>query len=150
MVVSITSTCGGRRERIGRISGRDRTLADQLFRVGFTAEPDGHGMTRITGYVYNADGGAADQVRLRITELDASGVTLASYVQPMLDSLDVLRSLPRRRATVEMTSAELTTIRPPTENACDPIPDAGSNGSDRDRFDVTRPTFRASQFASFI
>jgi len=66
------------------------TLADQLFRVDFTAEPDGHGTTRITGYVYNADGRAADQVRLRITELDASGVALASYVEPMLETVPAL------------------------------------------------------------
>ena len=66
------------------------TLANQFFRVDFTAEPDGHGTTRITGYVYNADGRAADQVRLRITELDASGVTLASYVEPMLETVPAL------------------------------------------------------------
>ena len=46
--------------------------------------------TRITGYVYNADGGAADQVRVRITELDASGVSLASYVEPVLDTIPAL------------------------------------------------------------
>jgi hypothetical protein len=66
------------------------TLADQLFRVDFTAEPDGHGTTRITGYVHNADGRAADQVRLRITELDLSGVTLARYVEPMLETVPAL------------------------------------------------------------
>ena len=66
------------------------TLANQFFRVDFTAEPDGHGTTRITGYVYNTDGRAADQVRLRITELDASGITLANYVEPMLETVPAL------------------------------------------------------------
>lgn len=67
-----------------------QTLADPSFRVDFTAEPDGHGTTRITGYVYNDHGRAADQVRLRITELDASGVTLASYVEPVLEAVPAL------------------------------------------------------------
>jgi hypothetical protein len=66
------------------------TLADQFFRVDFTAEPDGHGTTRITGYVYNAEGRAADHVRLRIIELDASGVTLATYVRSMLETVPAL------------------------------------------------------------
>ena len=66
------------------------TLADQFFRVDFTAEPDGHGTTRITGYVYNADGRAVDQVRLRITELDASGQPLGSFVEPMLEEVPAL------------------------------------------------------------
>src|SRR5437879_5718040 len=73
---------------VGTASAQDQahqTLADPLFRVDYTAEPDGHGTTRITGYVYNNHGSAADQVRLRITELDASGVTLASYVEPVLE-----------------------------------------------------------------
>ena len=73
-----------------RAQDQARTPANQLFRVDFTAEPDGHGTTRITGYVYNADGGAADQVRVRITELDASGVSLASYVEPVLDTIPAL------------------------------------------------------------
>jgi hypothetical protein len=67
-----------------------QTLADLVFRVDFTAEPDGHGTTRITGYVYNDHGRAADQIRLRITELDASGVTLASYVEPVVETVPAL------------------------------------------------------------
>ena len=78
---------------VGTASAQDQahqTLADPLFRVDYTAEPDGHGTTRITGYVYNNHGRAADQVRLRITELDASGVTLASYVEPVLERVPSL------------------------------------------------------------
>ena len=64
-----------------------QTLADRFFRVDYTADPDGHGTTRITGYVYNDHDKAADQIRLRITELDTSGVTLASYVEPVLETV---------------------------------------------------------------
>jgi hypothetical protein len=63
------------------------TLADPFLRVYFAAEQDGYGTTRITGYVYNDHGKAADQVRLGITELDASGITLASYVEPVLETV---------------------------------------------------------------
>jgi len=77
-------------ETAGAQDQAQATLANQFFRVDFRAEPDGHGATRITGYVYNADGRAADQVRLRITELDESGVTLASYVEPMLETVPAL------------------------------------------------------------
>jgi len=78
---------------VGTASAQDQahqTLADPLFRVDYTAEPDGHGTTRITGYVYNDHGRAADQIRLRITELDASGVTLASYVEPVVETVPAL------------------------------------------------------------
>ena len=67
-----------------------QTLADPFFRVDYTTEPDGHGTTRITGYVYNDHGKAAAQIRLRITELDASGVTLASYVEPVVETVPAL------------------------------------------------------------
>jgi hypothetical protein len=79
--------------RVETASAQDQahqTLAAPFFRVDFTAEPDGHGTTRITGYVYNNHGRAADQVRLRITELDASGVTLTSYVEPVLEMVPAL------------------------------------------------------------
>jgi len=55
----------------------------QLFRVDFTAQPEGDG-ARITGYIYNGDGKAADDIQLRIIELDSSGYAMASYVEPVL------------------------------------------------------------------
>ena len=90
LAMGLTVAVPGVGVEAARAQDQARTPANQLFRVDFTAEPDGHGTTRITGYVYNADGGAADQVRLRITELDASGVSLASYVEPVLDTIPAL------------------------------------------------------------
>jgi len=55
----------------------------QRFRVDFAAQPEGDG-ARITGYIYNGDGKAADNVQLRIIELDSSGYAMASYVEPLL------------------------------------------------------------------
>jgi hypothetical protein len=57
------------------------TPGDQPFRVEFSATPDGAGTARITGYVYNSDGRAADGVHLKIVELDASGYAIVSYVE---------------------------------------------------------------------
>jgi hypothetical protein len=62
-------------------------LADESFRVDSTAQPDGNGHTRITGYVYSNKGRAADQVQLRIAELDASGKPVATYFERMLEDV---------------------------------------------------------------
>jgi hypothetical protein len=62
-------------------------LASEFFRVDWSAEPDAHGKTRITGYVYSNKGRAADQVQLHITELDASGKPIASYFEQMLEDV---------------------------------------------------------------
>ncbi len=63
------------------------SLASEFFRVDFSAKPDGHGHTRITGYVYSNKGRAADQVQLHVTELDASGQQIASYFEQMLEDV---------------------------------------------------------------
>jgi hypothetical protein len=65
----------------------------ELFRVDFTAQPDGDG-ARITGYVYNTAGKAADDVQLRIIELDSSGYAMASYVEPMLEMVPAMGRAP--------------------------------------------------------
>jgi hypothetical protein len=62
-------------------------LASESFRVDSNAQPDGNGSTRITGYVYSNKGRAADQVQLRIAELDASGQPVATYFKTMLEEV---------------------------------------------------------------
>jgi len=57
------------------------TAADQSFLVNWTASPAALGESRITGYIYNNYGDAADQVQLRITEFDASGQPIASFIK---------------------------------------------------------------------
>ena len=88
--IGLTAAVPGVGVETASAQDQHQTLADPVFRVDFTAEPDGYGTTRITGYVYNDHGRAADQIRLRITELDASGVTLASYVEPVLETVPAL------------------------------------------------------------
>jgi hypothetical protein len=66
------------------------TVADQFFHVDWTVSPAGQGQARIRGYVYNDYGDAADQVQLRITELDASGNPVASFVEPVGDAVPAL------------------------------------------------------------
>lgn len=58
-------------------------LAARYFRVEADSKDDGKGHARIRGYVYNDYGQAANQVQLRITELDGSGSPVASYVAPI-------------------------------------------------------------------
>lgn len=63
------------------------TVADQFFSVNWTVSPGKQGKSKISGYVYNNYGEAADQVQLRITELDASGHPGASFVEPMAETV---------------------------------------------------------------
>jgi len=60
-------------------------LADRLFRVEWTAGASGQGQTRIIGYVYNESDHDAENVQIRISELDASGRTVRSVIKPMGD-----------------------------------------------------------------
>ena len=63
------------------------TLADQVFRLDWTATPNGNGDTTIRGYIYNDYGEAADQVHLRITGFDASGAPIDSFIEPVDDTV---------------------------------------------------------------
>jgi hypothetical protein len=62
-------------------------LADRLFHVEWSAGAAGRGQSRIFGYVYNDYRVDAVDVQLRITELDESGRTVASSVQPVGDTV---------------------------------------------------------------
>jgi hypothetical protein len=61
----------------------EATVDGQSFRVDWTVSPDGQDKVSISGYVYNDNGDPAEQVQLRITELDASGLPGASVVTPI-------------------------------------------------------------------
>jgi len=65
----------------------EENLASEFFHVDWSAQPDGHGYTRITGYVYSNKGRAADDVQLRIAALDASGMPVATYFERMLEEV---------------------------------------------------------------
>src|SRR5438105_5389979 len=65
-------------------------LADRLFRVEWTAGGSGQTESRIVGYVYNDSRQDAVNVRLRISELDASGRTIRSVIKPMGDPVPAL------------------------------------------------------------
>jgi hypothetical protein len=58
-------------------------LGDRMFHIEWsvTAAPDGR--SEITGYVYNDEGEAADNVELRIIALDAAGRPVDSVVRPV-------------------------------------------------------------------
>jgi hypothetical protein len=72
----------------GAATLQDQQLQESLgAEFDWSAKPDAHGKTRITGYVYNDQGRAADDVQLRISELDASGKQVASYFERMLQTV---------------------------------------------------------------
>ncbi len=58
---------------------------ERFFRVEWSAGAAGPEQSRIVGYVYNEYGEDAVNVRLRISQLDESGRSVASLVQPVGD-----------------------------------------------------------------
>jgi hypothetical protein len=66
---------------------RESASVGDPFRVQFAAMPNGNGGVRVTGYVYNDGSLAADNVQLRITEIDFSGYKVTSYIKPVLDTV---------------------------------------------------------------
>ena len=63
------------------------TLADHFFHVEWTVAPDQAGHPRLSGYVYNDYGDSAVNVKLRISEVDASGQDVESVVEPIGDTI---------------------------------------------------------------
>jgi len=63
------------------------TLSDQFFRVEWTVSPGRNGDSRLTGYVYNEYGEAAERVQLRISALDTSGRVVSSVTRPVFGTV---------------------------------------------------------------
>lgn len=63
------------------------TLADQFFRVEWTVSPGRDGNSRLTGYVYNQYGETAENVQLRISEVDTSGRVASSVTRPVFGTV---------------------------------------------------------------
>jgi hypothetical protein len=63
------------------------TLADEFFQVEWTVEPGTEGDSRITGYVYNRYGEAAENLQLRISRLDGSGYVLSTVSRPVFGTV---------------------------------------------------------------
>jgi hypothetical protein len=63
------------------------TLSDQFFRVEWTVSSGRDGNSRLTGYVYNQYGEAAENVQLRISEVDASGRAASSVTRPVFGTV---------------------------------------------------------------
>jgi hypothetical protein len=63
------------------------TLGDQYFHVEWTAEAARPGISRLTGYVYNDYGEAAQGVELQVTTVDAAGRSVRSVIQPIGDTV---------------------------------------------------------------
>ena len=60
------------------------TLCSEFFRVEWSAQPDGQGHTRLTGYVYDDYGQPATDVQLRISLVDpTTGLPESSVIRPV-------------------------------------------------------------------
>jgi hypothetical protein len=60
---------------------QDRSLAERLFHIEWTARAGASGMSRISGYVYNDYGQPAEDIELVITGLDAAGQPVSTAVE---------------------------------------------------------------------
>lgn len=58
---------------------------DQLFRVEWVASPARSGRSRLQGSVHNDFGRTALNVQLRVTEIGATGETVATVIGPTLE-----------------------------------------------------------------
>ena len=58
---------------------------DQLFRVEWVASPARSGRSRLLGSVHNDFGRTALNVQLRVTEIGATGETVATVIGPTLE-----------------------------------------------------------------
>ena len=65
----------------------ESALADQFFHVEWRAGAGRAGMSRITGYVYNDYGQAAQDIELRITGLNSAGQPVRAIVQHLTDTV---------------------------------------------------------------
>jgi len=69
------------------IMEQDRKLAERLFHVEWTAREGRSGMSRITGYVYNDYGQAAEDIELLITGLDSAGQPVNTAIEHVSDTV---------------------------------------------------------------
>jgi len=65
----------------------ESVLADRFFHVEWTAGAGRAGMSRITGYVYNDYGQAAQDIELRITSLNSAGQPVGAVVRHLNDTV---------------------------------------------------------------
>ena len=63
------------------------TLAHEYFHLDWNVSPGRPGMSRITGYVYNDYGQAAEDVELKITSLDSAGQPVNTMFRHMSDTV---------------------------------------------------------------
>ncbi len=65
----------------------ESALADRFFHVEWTAGAGRAGTSRITGYVYNDYGQAAQDIELRVTGLNSAGQPVRAMVHHLSDTV---------------------------------------------------------------
>ena len=69
------------------IMEQDKKLAERFFHVEWTAREEQSGMSRISGYVYNDYGEAAEDIELLITGLDSAGQPVSTAIEHLRDTV---------------------------------------------------------------
>ena len=74
-------------EESNAVVGGRASMADQYFHLDWSVAPGRAGMSRITGYVYNDYGEAAQDIELKITALDTAGQPVATVFKNVSDTV---------------------------------------------------------------
>jgi hypothetical protein len=74
-------------EESNAVVGGRESMADQYFHLDWSVAPGRAGMSRITGYVYNDYGEAAQDIELKITALDTAGQPVATVFKNVSDTV---------------------------------------------------------------
>jgi hypothetical protein len=85
--LNLRSGDSGLPEESNAVLGGRESMADQYFHLDWSVTPGRAGMSRITGYVYNDYGEAAQDIELKITGLDTTGQPVATVFKNVSDTV---------------------------------------------------------------
>ena len=85
--LSLKSGDGALPDESKAVVGGRESMADKFFHLDWSVAPGSAGMSRITGYVYNDYGEAAQDIELKITGLDTTGQPVATVFKNVSDTV---------------------------------------------------------------
>jgi hypothetical protein len=85
--LSLKSGDGALPDESKAVVGGRESIADKFFHLDWSVAPGSAGMSRITGYVYNDYGEAAQDIELKITGLDTTGQPVATVFRNVSDTV---------------------------------------------------------------
>lgn len=85
--LSLKSGDGALPDESKAVVGGRESMADKFFHLDWSVTRGRAGMSRITGYVYNDYGEAAQDIELKITGLDTAGEPVATVFKNVSDTV---------------------------------------------------------------